>query len=84
MAGLKAAAVPIQIVGASDFASVPADCRGSADTASDTPESLGANGILGIGVFEQDCGRAAPRPTGACLPSISPVRGRTARPPRSP
>jgi hypothetical protein len=56
MAGLKAPAVPIQIVGASDFAGVPADCSGSTDTAADTPESLGANGILGIGVFEQDCG----------------------------
>ena len=56
MAGLKAPAVPIQIVGASDFAGVPADCSSSTDTADDTPESLGANGILGIGVFEQDCG----------------------------
>jgi hypothetical protein len=56
MADLKAPAVPVQIVGASDFAGVPADCASSTDTAADTPESLGANGILGIGVFEQDCG----------------------------
>jgi hypothetical protein len=58
MAGLKAPAVPIQIVGAADFAGVPGDCRRSTDTADDTPESLGANGILGIGVFRQDCGGA--------------------------
>ena len=56
LAGQKAPAVPIQLVGASDFASVPADCSGSSDAAADTPESLGANGILGIGVFAQDCG----------------------------
>jgi hypothetical protein len=58
MADLKAPAVPIQIVGATDFAGVPEDCRSSKDTAADTPDTLGANGILGIGVFAQDCGAA--------------------------
>jgi hypothetical protein len=54
----KADDIPVQIIGASNFPSPPADCLSSALPAHDTQGTLGANGILGIGVFGQDCGPA--------------------------
>jgi hypothetical protein len=57
IAGEKAASVPIQLLGDSGFASVPSTCD-SGGTADDTIATLGANGILGIGLFRQDCGPA--------------------------
>ena len=55
MAGEKASSVPIQLLGDSSFASAPSACN-SGGTADDTIAALGANGILGIGLFRQDCG----------------------------
>jgi Protein of unknown function (DUF3443) len=52
--GETAASVPIQAIGDSRFATVPADCSGTG-TAEDTVAAFGANGILGIGPFELDC-----------------------------
>jgi Protein of unknown function (DUF3443) len=54
MAGESAASVPVQVIGASSFPGPPADCPNGLPPA-DTVSSLGANGILGIGVFVQDC-----------------------------
>jgi hypothetical protein len=51
-----ATSVPIQVIGASTFPTVPAACSSTGTTAEDTVAAFGANGILGIGVFEQDCG----------------------------
>jgi len=65
MAGEKASSVPIQIIGASGFPTVPSACSTSG-TADDTVATLGANGIIGIGVFRQDCGPA-------CSGSVSTV-----------
>jgi len=53
--GEKASSLPIQVIGSSSFTNVPADCS-STGAAEDTVATFGANGILGIGVFEQDCG----------------------------
>jgi hypothetical protein len=50
-----ASSVPVQVIGSSTFAAVPANCSATG-TAEDTVAAFGANGILGIGVFEQDCG----------------------------
>jgi hypothetical protein len=55
IAGESASSVPVQVIGDSNFATVPADCS-STGPAEDTVAAFGANGILGIGVFEQDCG----------------------------
>ena len=55
MAGETASSVPIQVIGAANFAPVPTDCS-SKGPAEDTVAAFGANGILGVGVFEQDCG----------------------------
>jgi len=55
IAGETAKSVPVQVIGDSRFTTVPAACSGTG-TAEDTVASFGANGILGIGPFELDCG----------------------------
>ncbi|MGA2840948.1 MAG: DUF3443 domain-containing protein [Steroidobacteraceae bacterium] len=55
IAGESASSVPVQVIGSSNFATVPTTCS-STGPAEDTVAQFGANGILGIGVFEQDCG----------------------------
>jgi hypothetical protein len=57
MAGEKAPAVPIQLIGASDLPAAPPECS-NGGTSANTVTALGANGLLGIGVFRQDCGSA--------------------------
>ena len=70
LAGETAADVPVQILkdGTSGFVSAPSACTNSgALTESDTVAALGANGILGIGVFNHDCGAncaGTPAPAG--------------------
>ena len=59
IAGEKAGAIPIQVIGDPAFSTVPAGCT-SAGTPEDTVQTLGANGILGIGPFVQDCPACAP------------------------
>ncbi|SDR38148.1 Protein of unknown function [Paraburkholderia fungorum] len=54
IAGETAASLPIQVIDPS-YASVPSDCA-SVGASRNTPSTLQANGILGIGVFKHDCG----------------------------
>jgi hypothetical protein len=68
LAGEIAPSVPIQLIGASGFPAVPAACD-TGGTAANTVEVLGAYGILGIGVFPQDCGSACAS-AGSTLPGI--------------
>jgi uncharacterized protein DUF3443 len=56
VSGETASSVPVQLIGDSRFPTVPSDCVSSAPTEEDTVASFGANGILGIGPFVQDCG----------------------------
>lgn len=55
MAGEMASSLPVQVIGAPKFATIPSAC-----TAQGAPEddlgSLAANGLLGIGQAIQDCG----------------------------
>src|SRR5664280_1240945 len=51
LGGEAAVRVPIQIID-STFGTVPKSC-GTPDT---TPEAAGLNGILGVGLFTEDCG----------------------------
>ena len=57
MAGEVASSIPIQIVGDANFPAAPFDCSygGYLFPAQDVSE-LGFNGILGVGLFRQDCG----------------------------
>jgi hypothetical protein len=54
LAGEVASAVPLQVIN-DHFAAIPASCssRGADES---TLQALGANGILGVGPFRQDCG----------------------------
>lgn len=56
ISGESAASVPVQLIGDSRFPNVPANCSSQGPTEEDTVATFGANGILGVGVFEQDCG----------------------------
>ena len=55
ISGESASSVPVQVIGDPSFATVPANCS-SVGPAEDTVAAFGANGILGVGVFDQDCG----------------------------
>ena len=57
MAGEVASAVPIQVIGPANFPAAPTDCT-AGGTPAQTVADLGANGILGVGLFRQDCGPA--------------------------
>ena len=50
-----ASSVPIQVIADPAFPAVPAACS-STGPALDTAQALGANGVLGVGLFQQDCG----------------------------
>ena len=56
MAGEVASAVPIQLIGDPGLPNIPAGC-GTAANAHDNSQTLGSNGILGIGFFVHDCGQ---------------------------
>lgn len=58
MAGEKATSVPLQVISASPTFSVPSTCTSGGGPNLNTVAALGANGILGVGVFQQDCGVA--------------------------
>jgi hypothetical protein len=57
LAGEQASGMPIQLIDERAFPNIPASCS-SAGTPEDTLDALGANAILGIGLFKQDCGLA--------------------------
>jgi Protein of unknown function (DUF3443) len=80
IAGEQASSVPINIIGDTSFPAVPSSCStGNQDD--DTLAVLGANGILGVGTFQQDCGSfcstgTAPTgfyyqcPASGCVPTL--------------
>lgn len=51
--GKGVAGMAVHIIGASNYPTVPSDCPG---TPENTVATFGANGILGVGPFMQDCG----------------------------
>jgi hypothetical protein len=57
ISGETASAVPVQLID-STFATVPAGCTSFGGPELDTIQALGANGLLGVGPFLQDCGAA--------------------------
>jgi Protein of unknown function (DUF3443) len=69
IAGEIAPDVPVQVIGASGFPSPPSDCTSVGTPAFDTLAALGAKGILGIGVFAQDCGTTC-ESTGPANPGL--------------
>ncbi len=55
IAGETAKSLPVQVIGDSRFTTVPSACSGTG-TQEDTVATFGANGILGVGPFQLDCG----------------------------
>ena len=56
IAGEQSSAIPIQVIGDPGFAGVPSACASSGGTQQNTVASFGANGIIGISAFTDDCG----------------------------
>jgi len=56
LSGKQASGIPIQVIDESRFP-IPQQCT-STGSSEDTLDSLGANGILGVGLFREDCGPA--------------------------
>ncbi len=77
VAGETASSVPVQVIGDPSYTTVPDDCSGigtQVGTEIDTVSSFGANGVLGVGPFAQDCGancanQAVPTTYYACTTS---------------
>jgi hypothetical protein len=57
ISGEKAASVPVQVMGDPNYPTIPAACS-STGPEEDTVAAFGANGILGVGPFTDDCGTA--------------------------
>jgi hypothetical protein len=55
IAGEQAKSVPIQLIGDPAYPNVPSDCSGTGPNES-TVATFGANGIIGIGNMQADCG----------------------------
>ncbi len=65
ISGESAASVPIQVIGDSTVpATAPTSCS-NGTSALNTAAQLGANGLLGVGVFLQDCGPGCQPPNAA-------------------
>ena len=56
IAGETANSLPVQVIGDPRFTNIPSECSGTGGTEEDTVMAFGANGILGVGPFELDCG----------------------------
>lgn len=57
IAGEQASRLPIQVIGDPNFTTVPRNCSRTGPS-KNTVSELHANGILGVGIFRQDCGDA--------------------------
>ncbi|TAM84746.1 MAG: DUF3443 domain-containing protein [Acidobacteria bacterium] len=95
MAGENASSVPIQLIDSSNPTRfpVPNSCVTGSGSNQNTVQLLGANGILGIGVFQQDCGTACASTTsnpnhyflcpangGACNAAVVPLQNQLQNP----
>ena len=92
MAGEQANAMPIQVIGVDKFPTIPSTCS-SHGSAEENQSDLHANGILGVGMFKQDCGSGCTVPgasnpglyyvcptTGACQITTVPVANQVTNP----
>jgi Protein of unknown function (DUF3443) len=68
VSGEAASSVPLQVIDPT-FSSIPAACTDTGLPGNNTLATLGANGILGVGPFAQDCGTSCVQ-TGAGNPGI--------------
>ena len=64
ISGEVASNLAVQIIGDAAYQTIPSGCIGTG-TAENTVAAFGANGILGVGPFIQDCGPSCEGPGGA-------------------
>lgn len=55
IAGETVQGLPMQVIGDPNFSSVPAACS-STGPAENSLNGFGSNGVIGVGLFQQDCG----------------------------
>jgi len=91
MADETASAISIQVIGdtASSYANVPSSCSNVGSNLG-TLSALGANGVLGIGLFKQDCGASCASraqsgtyyacSAGSCTASAMPLASQVSNP----
>jgi hypothetical protein len=82
ISGEQANALPIQVIGDPKFSPAPSRCSATGPSKNSVSE-LRANGMLGLGVFLQDCGNACALssrpglyytcPPSGCQPAVIPV-----------
>jgi len=87
--GESAPGIPIQVIGTTTYP-VPTACSNVGGTEEDTVVDFGANGIIGLGLFEEDCGTGCSQnPTslyyscpssGACTEAAVPVTDQMVNP----
>jgi len=80
IAGEKAASLPIQVIGDASLPTIPASCSSSGPP-ENTVTAFGANGLLGVGLFLQDCGASCAQsaipgtyyscPANGCVPAAA-------------
>ncbi|WP_035057684.1 DUF3443 domain-containing protein [Andreprevotia chitinilytica] len=68
MAGEQASNLPIQIIGDQNYASIPSACSAAGGTPLNSVAAFGVNGVLGVGLFAEDCPACATTP-------LSPTNG---------
>jgi len=56
IAGETASTQEVQVIGDAAYPTIPTACTGTGTNAENTVTAFGANGILGVGPFLQDCG----------------------------
>ncbi|MBV8667450.1 MAG: DUF3443 family protein [Burkholderiaceae bacterium] len=56
IAGETANNLPTQIIGDTSIASAPTECTHNGGTSENTVSTFGSNGVIGVGLFQQDCG----------------------------
>jgi hypothetical protein len=69
LAGETGLGIPVQVIGDPEARQPPASCTSGGFPASDTQLDLGANGVLGVGNYVEDCGSACGT-TGASNPGL--------------
>ncbi len=62
LAGEKAVKIPVQVMDDTNVGAPPPAACGANGTLINTVAGFGANGVLGVGVFAQDCGEACVSP----------------------
>lgn len=74
IAGEQASSLPIQVIGDPDIPAAPAKCAATGPLKR-TAQELHANGILGLGVFRQDCGALCETSSTTGLYYVCPATG---------